>query len=126
MPWGGAANAARQAFVQAHQALYGFSLDVAAELVTLRVEASGRLPQAVMAQVPAGPMPAPAGSMVVHFAQGDREVPLYDRASLRAGNRFAGPAIVTQLDATTLVPPGWTVEVHSSASLVLRRHTSQL
>ncbi len=121
VPWGGAAHAARQAFVQAHQALYGFTLDVAAELVTLRVEASGRLPQAVMAQVPPGPMPTPAGRIVVHFAQGDQEVPLYHRASLRAGNRFAGPAIVTQLDATTLVPPGWTVEVHPSASLLLRR-----
>ncbi len=121
VPWGGAADAARKAFVQAHQALYGFTLDVAAELVTLRVEASGRLPQAVMAQVAPGPMPAPAGRMVVHFAQGDQDVPLYDRASLRAGNGFTGPAIVTQLDATTLVPPGWTVEVHPSASLVLRR-----
>ena len=33
--------------------------------------------------------------------------PLYDREKLLAGNRFAGPAIVTEYSATTVVPPGW-------------------
>ncbi len=32
---------------------------------------------------------------------------VFDRASLGAGDRIAGPAIVTQLDATTLVAAGW-------------------
>ena len=31
---------------------------------------------------------------------------MFDRASLGAGDRIAGPAIVTQLDATTLVARG--------------------
>ncbi len=34
----------------------------------------------------------------------------YERASLRAGNRLEGPAIVNQYDTTTVVPPG--VEAH--------------
>ena len=34
---------------------------------------------------------------------------------------LAGPAIVTQLDTTTLVPPGWSAEVHASGTLVIRR-----
>jgi N-methylhydantoinase A len=46
-------------------------------------------------------------------------VPLYDRAALGAGDRFAGPAILTQLDATTLVPPGWAGEVHPSGAILL-------
>jgi len=29
------------------------------------------------------------------------ETPIYDRDALRPGNRFAGPAIVEQMDATT-------------------------
>ena len=41
------------------------------------------------------------------FESGVREVPLYDRATLGAGDRIDGPAIVTQLDATTLIAPGW-------------------
>jgi N-methylhydantoinase A/oxoprolinase/acetone carboxylase beta subunit len=31
-----------------------------------------------------------------------------DRDALKPGNRFAAPAIVEQMDATTLVPPGMT------------------
>jgi N-methylhydantoinase A len=38
-----------------------------------------------------------------------------------AGDRFGGPAIVTQLDATTLVPPGWSGMVDESGMVVLRR-----
>jgi hypothetical protein len=45
--------------------------------------------------------------------------PVYDRERLRAGNRFAGPAIVEQMDATTLVLPGMTVRVDAYLNLIL-------
>jgi N-methylhydantoinase A len=48
-------------------------------------------------------------------------VPLYERAKLGAGDRLEGPAIVSQLDATTLVLPGWSGEVHSSGAILLSR-----
>jgi N-methylhydantoinase A len=121
VPWGGSAAAAQAAFCDAHQALYGFTMDAPVELVTLRVEAVGRLPAPVMATLQAGAMPAPTGQREVHFAGGSQATPIYARADLAAGTHFAGPAIITQLDATTLVPPGWNVEVHASASLLLRR-----
>jgi N-methylhydantoinase A len=38
---------------------------------------------------------------------------------MRAGDRFAGPAIVVQLDATTVVPPGWRAEVGDGLELLL-------
>jgi N-methylhydantoinase A/oxoprolinase/acetone carboxylase beta subunit len=57
----------------------------------------------------------------VHFPAGEAIVPIFDRAALAAGERIAGPAIVTQLDATTLVPPDWSMEVHVSGTLLLRR-----
>jgi hypothetical protein len=41
------------------------------------------------------------------------------RARLGAGDRIAGPAILTQLDATTLLLPGQTGEVHRFGSLVV-------
>ncbi len=50
-----------------------------------------------------------------------REVPLYDRAQLGAGDRLEGPALITQLDSTTLVTPGWTVTVHETGALVMER-----
>jgi N-methylhydantoinase A len=33
----------------------------------------------------------------------------------------SGPALVTQLDTTTLLPPGWTLDVHASGALLLTR-----
>ncbi len=55
----------------------------------------------------------------MHFASGTTDVPLFDRAAFGAGARIAGPAIISQLDATTLVLPGWTGEVHASGAILL-------
>ena len=45
--------------------------------------------------------------------------PIYARDALRPGNHFAGPAIVEQMDATTLVPPGTTARVDAYLNLIL-------
>ena len=45
--------------------------------------------------------------------------PIYARDALRTGNCFAGPAIVEQMDATTLVLPGMTARVDAWLNLVL-------
>ncbi len=121
VPWPGDADAARAGFVAAHQALYGFSLEAPIELVTLRVEAIGRLPAAVGARLGNGSGGVMPGRRDVHFASGTMAAAVYERTGLIAGQRFEGPAIVTQLDATTLIPPGWSCEVHPAGSLLLRR-----
>ncbi|MBV8191877.1 MAG: hydantoinase/oxoprolinase family protein, partial [Alphaproteobacteria bacterium] len=107
------------AFATAHKALYGFTLDAPIELVTLRVEARGRMPAPPRPTLSTGSGAKPVGSTKVHFATGPAQVPLYQRAMLGAGDRLEGPAIVSQLDATTLVLPGWRAEVHYSGALVL-------
>ena len=89
--------------------------------MTLRVEATGRLPAPVLSRLAAGSGARPVGSGRVQFAAGEATVPMFDRATLAAGERIAGPAIVTQLDATTLLPPDWSIEVHASGTLLLRR-----
>jgi N-methylhydantoinase A/oxoprolinase/acetone carboxylase beta subunit len=43
----------------------------------------------------------------------------YDRASLRAGNRLLGPAIVNQYDSTTVVPPGISARVDRFGNIVI-------
>ena len=45
--------------------------------------------------------------------------PVYDRDALRSGNRIAGPAIVEQMDTTTVVLPGMTARVEPYLNLVL-------
>jgi N-methylhydantoinase A len=52
--------------------------------------------------------------------EGACSAPIYDRSRLAAGEFFTGPAIVAQLDATTLVPAGWRARVDASGALLLR------
>lgn len=124
VPWEGTVDGALGAFRAAHQALYGFTMDTPAEFVTLRVEATGRMPTTAARRLDPAPLPAPDGTRIVHFAAGPLEVPVLDRERLGAGASFPGPAIVTQLDATTLVPPGWRTEVLQAGAMLLRREES--
>jgi N-methylhydantoinase A len=117
--WGETRAAVETGFVAAHQALYGFTLESAIELVTVRIEATGRMPEPRHQSLARGSGAKPGGRRAVHLADGVAQVPVYDRATLGAGDRLAGPAIITQLDATTLVAPGWSAEVHISGALLL-------
>jgi N-methylhydantoinase A len=49
------------------------------------------------------------------------DAPIYRRDSLEPGVSFAGPAVVEQVDTTTVVGPGWTARVHTSGALILER-----
>ena len=55
----------------------------------------------------------------------DQQTPVdaavYDRAALKVGDTFEGPAIVEQDDTTTLVTPGWRGHVDTHGNLVLER-----
>jgi N-methylhydantoinase A len=123
--WGDARRAkdAEAAFASAHETLYGFRLDTPIELVTLRVEASGRMPRPHPEALPAGSGARPIARRHVDFDGGSVAVPIYQRATFGTGDRLTGPALVTQLDSTTLVPPGWRLEVHASGALLLTRAT---
>jgi N-methylhydantoinase A len=119
--WPGDLARTMSGFHAAHAALYGFTQDAPVELVTLRVEASGKLPTPRPEHLAPGSAAAPVGRRVLHLADGTAEVPVYDRAALGAGDGFAGPAVVGQLDSTTLVRPGWHATMHESGALILTR-----
>jgi N-methylhydantoinase A len=113
------------AFAAAHQRLYGFAPDdEPMQLVTFRVEAAAVVPKARFAAQPDGG-PDAAGAVTGHRpvwlpeTGGFVDCPIYDRALLRAGNRFAGPAIVEQMDATTIVLPGMTARIEPYLNLIL-------
>ena len=64
---------------------------------------------------------APNTTPVPRVHVGGKQVPaaVYDRARLRAGDVVTGPAIVTEMDSTTLVLPGHVATVHASGSLLI-------
>jgi N-methylhydantoinase A len=119
IPWANSRDEIEAAFASAHQTLYGFVLDAAIELVTLRVEAVGHMPPPARPTVGTGTGAQATERLTVHLVDGPARVPVYERAQLGAGDYVEGPAIITQLDATTLVRPGWTVAVHASGALLL-------
>ena len=115
-------RAARSAFAEAHRRLNGFVLESPVELVTLRVEADGSIPAPARPAQPPGTGAAAAGNQEAWQGDGSPvSAAIYHRADLGRGDRLAGPAIITQLDATTLLPPGWTAEVTGSGALLLQR-----
>jgi N-methylhydantoinase A len=53
-------------------------------------------------------------------AYGDfADTPVYDRARLKTGSRFDGPAIVEQADTTLLIPPGVAARVDAHLNIVI-------
>ena len=118
-------TALAEGFAAAHKRLYGFVAEgEAVQLVTYRVEAVGLVPKAAFRLEPdAGPDASHAviGSREVWFpeAGGFVACPIYDRDKLRSGNRFTGPAIVEQMDSTTVLLPGMTATVEPYLNLIL-------
>lgn len=48
---------------------------------------------------------------------------IFDRARLRAGDRLVGPAIVTEMDSTTLILPNHAGAVDQFGNILIRPHT---
>ena len=62
---------------------------------------------------------AGAGRRSVRFQDGRCETPVLQRESLGPGSTLDGPAIVEQLDTTTVLPPGFRTETDDSGNLIV-------
>ena len=112
-----------QVFDAEHTRLFTFALDTEHELVNLRAVVQGRATRVRAEEVPAGgpdPAAAATGTTTIWVADGERQATVYDRALLQAGNRVQGPAVVTEMDSTTLILPGHAGEVDRYGNLLLR------
>jgi N-methylhydantoinase A len=105
-----AARAIAQRFFAEHERAYGFHNPVdPIEIVNFRLLAVGKLRQP--AARPAEPRKSgkaePASRRKVWFAaDAALDTPVYNRATLLPGDTIAGPAVIEQLDSTTLLFPG--------------------
>jgi 5-oxoprolinase (ATP-hydrolysing) len=123
MEAGGAAEMAAR-FAERHRAHFGFEMPERAILVeAVSVEASGAATPMRSPSLPhAGNSAASAAALVPMVCNGKRsKVPLYRRADLPAGYRVAGPALIAEDNATTVVDPGWAARVDECANLILFR-----
>lgn len=89
-----------------HERLFTFNMDSAHELVNLRVVALGPVLELEARKLPVGDSDPSAAKIRDHelwFEGAMRPAAIYDRALLRAGDVIPGPAIVTEMDSTTLI-----------------------
>jgi 5-oxoprolinase (ATP-hydrolysing) len=121
----GALPALVASFEQAHRRQYGFLMEGRALLVAaIEAEAVGAVAEpskpAPAASLPAeAPVPLENVDMLVE--RDLARVPLFDRALLRPGETLAGPALIAEANATTVVEAGWHAAIDAGGSLVLRR-----
>ncbi|QDO88321.1 hydantoinase/oxoprolinase family protein [Ornithinimicrobium ciconiae] len=120
---GSALDTLRAAFDAEHDRLFNFLLTNEHELVTVRATVSGPRPEVaatVLAEGGEDPSGAIRRTHPLWFEGEQIEATIYDRHKLLAGNVLTGPAIVAEMDSTTLVLPGHTATVHASGSLLIR------
>ncbi len=115
----------REKFFAAHERNYGYhNRDDPAEVVNLRVTAIGRLQEpgdaGGVAMAANGESAAPEYNRPVWFdGEAALDTPVYDRDKLPPGQELDGPAVIEQLDATTLLGPGDHCWVDAARNLIV-------
>ncbi len=121
----GEPDAVRAAFEAAHRRRFGFIAPKKALVIeAVSVEAVGR-PLGAEGGLRARPAKTvhPLPVVAARMAGADVQAPVHDRDQLDPGAEIAGPAIILEASATTVVEPGWTARVDDHDNLILTRTT---
>jgi N-methylhydantoinase A len=116
----------RLSFDKEHESLYGYSAaNEPVEIVNVGLTAVGLIPKPQLQAVPAGsvsPAEASVGRRPTFLQNGDPiTAPVYRRYRLKRGNIITGPAMIEEMDATTVVLPDYIAEVVDHGTLVIHR-----
>jgi N-methylhydantoinase A len=118
-------DAVRKQFHREHERAYGHGYpEQPTEMVTLRLTAIGAIRKPRLREVPADGSAIEAARKTtrpVFFEQLNdfAQTPVYDRGLLCAGHCFEGPAIVEEMDSSTLIEPNFAVEVDQYGNLLI-------
>jgi N-methylhydantoinase A len=115
------------AFHAEHERIFGHADPRAVvQLVNLRLVISGSTPKPAVRRIARATSPASPLKVVAAWFDGtEHQTPVYARAGLYAGQRIAAPAILGQDDTTTVVPPGFVIEVDDYGNLVIASTTAE-
>ena len=119
--------AAREKFDQRHAQIHGHAArERPVEVVSYRLRVRVAVPKFEPREEP----PPTSPRAVAEAVKGRRDIAIdgkttaatiYERDRLDIGAAVAGPAVVEQFDATTVIPPGWRAKVDGFRNLVLER-----
>ncbi len=106
-----------------HERLFTFNLDETPhEIVNVRAVALGKTADVAPPIIETGgpdPSSAKTRDHQLYMDGKMQDAVIYDRALLKAGNRIPGPAIVTEMDSTTLVHSGCEALVDEHGNLII-------
>ena len=109
-------------FDEEHARLFTFNMDTPHEIVNLRAVALGRTLDLPAAELPKGDGNPAAAKMRDHTLWMDgreQAAVIYDRARLRQGDVIPGPAIVCEMDSTTLIESGCVATVDRVGNILI-------
>ncbi len=109
-------------FDEEHLRLFTFNMDTPHEIVNLRAVALGEAPDLPANELEKGDGDPSAAKIRDHTLWMDgeeRAAVIYDRAKLRQGDIISGPAIITEMDSTTLVENGCTATVDAVGNILI-------
>jgi N-methylhydantoinase A len=114
---------ASEQFDNLHEQMFNFKLDKDQEIVNLRVIVLGPGAEAVELKVEKGDgdvTRARIADTQIYYQGAWHDGVIYDRSKLLADDRIEGPAIVTEVDSTTLILPGSHATVDHVGNLLIR------
>ena len=103
---------------------YGAAVDAPSEIVSYRLIGWGRMERPELPKLDgAGRSPAAAriGARRLVVGGAEADAAILAREAIPLDARIAGPAIIEEAGATTLLPPSWSARLEPSGSLVLER-----
>jgi len=115
----------KKAFDELHAQVYGQSAPGEdAEIVTFRLQSEIEVERLSFPRLQSGDGRADRalrGERPVFEFEAGRFLPtkIYDRQKLAPGDHIAGPAVIEQFDATTVIPSGMTAAIDVTGTLVI-------
>lgn len=109
-------------FDEEHRRLFTFNMDTPHEIVNLRAVALGEAPQLPAAELEKGngdPSAAKIRDHVLWMDGREQAAVIYDRSRLKQGDVIPGPAIVTEMDSTTLIETGCIATVDAVGNILI-------
>ena len=122
----GAFGAIRDAFHQAHERAFGHRHDDAPVwLQELRAHVAGNLPKPAPATAAVAATAGEPSTRTIRLRGTEVAARIFSREQIAADSRIDGPAIIEQMDTTTLVPDGWALTLANNGAMIVTRDGAQ-
>lgn len=112
----------KRQFDDEHTQLFTFALDEGHEIVMVRAIATAQtsdLPEPPLAVSNRSLDECELAKSEIYYEGSYHNASIYDRSLLGAGAKVTGPAIVSEMDSTSVILPGYVAEVDTTGNLLI-------